>query len=98
MANQGKTNRAQKNTVRVALTAAATMATLFGAQALAFSGNSTASAQDTQPVVNAAPSTNGDDQGSDSTIIAVPTTVPSTSLNRVVQAPYQPKPRSHSSR
>jgi hypothetical protein len=98
MATQGKTNRTQKNTVRVGLATAATIATLLGAQALAFAGNSTANAQGAQPVLNAVPSTNNDDQGSESEIVAAPTIVPSNNLNQVVQAPYQPKPRSHSSR
>ncbi len=95
MANQAKTNRAQKNTVRVALTTAATIATLFGAQALAFAGNSPANAQaqDPQPVVNAVPSTSNDNLGSESDV-----TGSTRSFNRISRTRNQPVPSSHSSR
>jgi hypothetical protein len=98
MAAQGKTNRTQKNTVRVALTTAATIATLLGAQALAFTGNTVAQAQDTQPIVYTVPS--GDEQvdSQQPIVAATPTAVPSGTRNRITVAPYQPRPRSHSSR
>ena len=103
MAGKSDSNRNQKNNVRVALATAATIATLIGAQSLAFAGNTTSNvqAQSEQPqsalsdVVDSATTQLqlDDDQP---VIIATPTAMPTTT--QITTTSSQPKPRSRSSR
>jgi hypothetical protein len=108
----GNNNRAQKNTVRVALATAATVATLLGAQALAFAGKSdfAEAAQSLDPVVVVIPATSTLSQPTvvvtapatntreKQPVIASATNVPTTTTSRVAAAPTQPQPRTRSSR
>ena len=100
MASQSaKLNSTQKNVVRVALAAGATIATLMGAQTLAFSSNNSTAATPAPAVVQSS-NTNADNTNSDNGYTSADSNnyVQADTLNQIYSSSSQPNPYSRSSR